>query len=51
MVAFKCCICGRLIDNDGYDAQPYKRGKCCSSCNFKYVIQSKKNFNLKRRKY
>lgn len=41
---FKCSICGKRID-DGFsnNAQPINNGRCCNSCNAKYVIPARIN--------
>ncbi len=34
----KCCICGKEIKKDGHNADPIKKGICCSKCNYEIVI-------------
>lgn len=34
----KCCICGKVIDGFGNNANPVKDGICCNLCNENYVI-------------
>lgn len=29
----KCCICGKIVNELGHNAQPLKEGMCCSKCN------------------
>lgn len=38
-----CCICGEPIEGYGNNAEPYKHGKCCDACNFKFVIPARLN--------
>lgn len=46
----KCCICGRIIESHGHNAEPYKRGVCCGQCNANIVIPARMNKLLKNRK-
>ena len=48
MMYKKCCICGRLIEGKGNNAEPYKKGVCCNECNNKIVIPTRMNQRLKR---
>lgn len=43
MKGFKCCICGKDIDDDfGNNPIPIRvRGKCCDECNIAYVIPAR----------
>lgn len=34
----KCCICGKVIDGFGNNANPIKDGICCDDCNLNHVI-------------
>lgn len=45
----RCCICGRIIDNEN-DAEPFKKGKCCDSCFMKHVLPAKINIITKQRR-
>lgn len=47
----KCCICGRLVDGEGHNAEPYKKGICCSECNVKHVLPAKQNKMLKKGRF
>jgi hypothetical protein len=39
-----CCICGEEYDGYGNNPAPYKdHGKCCDSCNIKFVIPARMN--------
>lgn len=40
---FKCCICGKQVDNDyGNNPIPVKpNGRCCDACNIDYVIPAR----------
>lgn len=44
----KCCICGRLVEGAGNNAEPYKKGMCCNECNIKVVIPARQNQMLKK---
>ena len=37
----KCCICKNEIKGYGNNAKPFKNGRCCDECNYKYVIPSR----------
>ena len=50
MVAKKCCICGRLLHNNGNNARPYKDGICCDNCNMKIVVPARINYLMKGKK-
>lgn len=49
----RCCICGRLCDNEPHDAKPYKEsGFACDRCYVIYVKPANKERQEKlRRKY
>lgn len=48
----RCCICGRLCDNEPHDAKPYKQsGFACDKCYVEQVIPSKKWKNSKGYRY
>lgn len=49
MIYKKCCICGRLIDEKEYSAEPYKHGVCCKFCKVNVVDPAKVNKKLKQR--
>ena len=34
----KCCICDCLLEGEGNNAAPYKKGICCNNCNDRLVI-------------
>lgn len=36
-----CCICGEPIEGYGNNAAPYKEGRCCDACNYKFVIPAR----------
>jgi len=43
---FICCICGEESIGFGNNPAPYKeKGKCCDSCNIKFVIPARINEN------
>ena len=43
---FTCCICGEESLGFGNNPAPYKeKGKCCDSCNIKFVIPARINDN------
>ena len=38
----KCCICKKEIENEnGNNAQPVKKGRCCNDCNTKIVLRKR----------
>lgn len=51
MVASRCCICGRLLDENKYESTPYKKGMCCPVCNHKYILPARENYMMKKKKY
>ena len=34
----KCVLCGDKISGHGHNAEPLKKGNCCSDCNYGKVI-------------
>jgi len=50
MVYKKCCICGKLVEGEGNNAEPYKRGICCNTCNKNVVIPARMNKMLKNKR-
>lgn len=46
-MVMKCCLCGEDIDigwqgwEEGHNAQPLKKGRCCTKCNSKKVIPAR----------
>lgn len=48
MIYQKCCICGRLIEGEAYNAKPYKNGSCCKNCKISVVDPAKENKRYKR---
>jgi len=49
---YKCCLCHKIFEGYGNNAQPVKDGKCCDECNQMIVIPHrvylfcKKKYNL-----
>ena len=43
----KCCICGKVFEGEGNNAEPYKKGKCCDECNANVVIPARMNLFYK----
>jgi ribosome-binding protein aMBF1 (putative translation factor) len=43
----KCCLCGRIIDGEGYDAKPHKEGRVCQKCYVSIVKPAKMNLWIK----
>lgn len=35
---FTCCICGKVCEGYGNNAEPVKEGICCDKCNEEVVI-------------
>ncbi len=35
---FKCCLCGKMANGHGNNAQPLREGKACDACNVSIVI-------------
>ena len=39
---FKCCICGKEVDEYGNNPQPVReKGKCCEKCNSNVVVPAR----------
>lgn len=34
---FVCCLCGKVSEGYGNNAQPIKEGLCCDDCNSKVI--------------
>lgn len=47
----RCAICGKLVDGYGHNAEPVKKGLCCSECNQKLVIPARLNLGYKRKEW
>ena len=46
-----CCICNRGYYGYGNNSQPIKEGKCCDTCNDKFVIPNRRyNICVNRKK-
>ena len=46
----KCCICGKVVEEmNAHNAEPYKKGLCCSECNSKVVLPARMNLMYKNK--
>lgn len=37
----KCCICGKMFEGFGHNAEPVKNGRCCDHCNYNVVLPTR----------
>lgn len=38
---FKCCICGKEVEEYGNNSWPIKEGRCCNECNLNKVLPAR----------
>ena len=38
---FKCCICGKEVEEYGNNPWPIKEGRCCNECNLSKVLPAR----------
>ena len=34
----KCCICGKIFTEKSYNAEPIRKGVCCTNCVMRFVF-------------
>ena len=37
--ATRCCLCGKIIQGYGHNAEPLSKGVCCDECNVQVIIE------------